>query len=159
MQNTPELAWVEIATKDSGMCVCARVFLAVQSCLTLCDPMNCSLTVASAQGDSPIKHPGVGCHALLQGIFPSQRSNPGPPALQVDSLLNEPTGLYTSSNKNHYHSVTMPDFFQNVLSDFLTETILALIEHLLEHTCAESPFPIYTLNCTSASKDSSLGWA
>ena len=29
--------------------------------------------------DSPGKHTGVGCHALLQGIFPTQGSNPGLP--------------------------------------------------------------------------------
>ncbi|KAM7233981.1 hypothetical protein CapIbe_016118, partial [Capra ibex] len=27
--------------------------------------------------DSPGKNTGVGCHALLQGIFPTQGSNPG----------------------------------------------------------------------------------
>ena len=27
--------------------------------------------------DSPGKNTGVGCHALLQGIFPAHRSNPG----------------------------------------------------------------------------------
>ena len=36
---------------------------------------------------------GVGCHALLQGIFPTQRLNPGlPHALHVDSLLSESWG-------------------------------------------------------------------
>ena len=29
--------------------------------------------------DSPGKNPGVGCHSLLQGIFPTQGSNPGIP--------------------------------------------------------------------------------
>ena len=29
--------------------------------------------------DSPGKNTGVGCHALLQGIFPTQGSNPGLP--------------------------------------------------------------------------------
>ena len=29
--------------------------------------------------DSPGKSTGVGCHFLLQGIFPTQRSNPGLP--------------------------------------------------------------------------------
>ena len=29
--------------------------------------------------DSPDKNPGVGCHALLQGVFPTQGLNPGPP--------------------------------------------------------------------------------
>ena len=30
-------------------------------------------------GDSPGKNTGVGCRALLQGIFPTQGLNPGPP--------------------------------------------------------------------------------
>ena len=32
---------------------------------------------SSVPGDSPGKNTGVGCHALLQGIFPTQGSNPG----------------------------------------------------------------------------------
>ena len=50
-----------------------------QSCLTLCNPMDCSLPGSSVHGDSPGKNTGVGCHALLQGIFPTQGSNPGLP--------------------------------------------------------------------------------
>ena len=38
------------------------------------------------------KNIGVGCHSLLQGIFPTQGSNPGLPGLQPDSLLTEPLG-------------------------------------------------------------------
>jgi len=30
-------------------------------------------------GDSPGKNTGVGCHALLQGVFPTQGLNPGLP--------------------------------------------------------------------------------
>jgi len=37
-----------------------------QSCLTLCDPTDCSLPGSSAHGDSPGKNTGVGCHFLLQ---------------------------------------------------------------------------------------------
>ena len=48
-----------------------------QSCVTLCDPMDCSPPGSSVHGDSPGKNTGVGCHALLQGIFPTQGSNPG----------------------------------------------------------------------------------
>ena len=51
--------------------------LVAQSCLTLDDPMDCSLPGSSVHGDSPRKSTGVGCHALLQGIFPTQGSNPG----------------------------------------------------------------------------------
>ena len=50
-----------------------------QSCPTLCNPMDCSPPGSSVHGDSPGKSTGVGCHALLQGIFPSQGSNPGLP--------------------------------------------------------------------------------
>ena len=41
--------------------------------------MNYSLPGSSVHGDSLGKNIGVGCHALLQGIFPTQRSNPGLP--------------------------------------------------------------------------------
>ena len=58
---------------------CAVFCLVTQSCLTLCDPMNCSPPGSSVHGDSPGKNTGVGCHALLQGIFPTQGSNPGLP--------------------------------------------------------------------------------
>ena len=47
-----------------------------QSCLTIYDPMDCSLPGSSVHGDSPGKSPGVGCHSLLQGIFSTQGSNP-----------------------------------------------------------------------------------
>ena len=39
--------------------------------------MDCSPPGSSVHGDSPGKSSGVGCHALLQGIFPTQGSNPG----------------------------------------------------------------------------------
>ena len=42
--------------------------------------------------DSPGQNTGVGCHSLLQGIFPIQGSNPMSPPLQADSLPTEPSG-------------------------------------------------------------------
>ena len=51
--------------------------LVTQSCPTLCDPMDCSPPGSSATGASPGKNTGVGCDALLQGIFLTQGSNPG----------------------------------------------------------------------------------
>ena len=64
--------------------------LVAQSCLSLCDPMDCSLPGSSVHGDSPGKNTGVNNHPLLQGIFPTQRSNPGLP--QADSSSSEPPG-------------------------------------------------------------------
>ena len=54
---------------------CAQSLCRVQ----LCGPMYCSLPGTSVHRDSPGKNTGVGCHALLQGIFPTQGSNPGLP--------------------------------------------------------------------------------
>ena len=59
--------------------LCAVLCLVAQSCLTLCDPMDCSPPHSSVHGDSPGKNTGVGYHTLLQGIFPTQGSNPGLP--------------------------------------------------------------------------------
>ena len=53
--------------------------LITQSCQTLCNPMDCSPPGSSVHGDSPSKNTGVGCHAQLQEIFPTQGSNPGLP--------------------------------------------------------------------------------
>ena len=53
--------------------------LITQSCLTLCNSMDCSPPGPSVHEDSPGKNTGMGFHALLQGIFPTQESNPGFP--------------------------------------------------------------------------------
>ena len=54
------------------MC-CAK---SLQSCLTVCNTMDCSLPGSFVHGDSPNKNTGVGCHAFFQGIFPTQGLNP-----------------------------------------------------------------------------------
>ena len=41
--------------------------------------LACSLPDSFVHESSPGKNPGVGCHALLPGIFPTQGSNPGLP--------------------------------------------------------------------------------
>ena len=61
-----------------------------QSCLTLCDPTDCSPPGSSVHGDSPGRNTGVGCHALLQGIFPTQASNPH--HLHCKGILLKPSG-------------------------------------------------------------------
>ena len=61
------------------VCLYKCVYLVTQSCPTLRNPLDCSLPSSSNHGDSPGKNTGMGCHALLQGIFPTQGSNPGLP--------------------------------------------------------------------------------
>ena len=53
-------------------CLCAQLLSCV--CL-LCDPTDCSLPSSSLHGIFQARS-GVGCHFLLQGIFPTWRSNP-----------------------------------------------------------------------------------
>ena len=48
--------------------------------------------------DCPGKNPGVGCHFLLQGIFPTQGSNPSP-ALAGGFFTAEPPGKPLDLNK------------------------------------------------------------
>ena len=62
------------------MCMlsCAQLFVTPMDCRRLC------------LWDFPGKNTGVGCHFLLQGIFPTQGLNPCPLCLlhgQADSLL------------------------------------------------------------------------
>ena len=52
------------AERQRILCMCP----VVQSCPILCDPVECS---PPNHGDSPGKNTGVGCHALLRGIFPT----------------------------------------------------------------------------------------
>ena len=51
---------------------CPWLLKVAQSCPTLWDPMDCPW-------NSPGQNTGVGSLSLLQGIFPTQRSNPGLP--------------------------------------------------------------------------------
>ena len=64
--------WCNVGIYDNGnaVCVCA------QSCLTLCDPMDSGSWPGSCvHGIFQARILGVGCHFLLQGIFPTQGSN------------------------------------------------------------------------------------
>ena len=87
--------------------MCAACLVA-QLSLTLCESMDFGLPGPSIPGDSPGKNTGVGCHALLQGIFPTQGLNmciervscigrhslpPGKPisGLYHSLLINSPT--------------------------------------------------------------------
>ena len=69
-----------------------KILHAMLCLVVFCNRMDCSLPGSSVHGDSPGKNTGEACHALLQGIFRTQGSNPGSPTLQMDSLLSEPLG-------------------------------------------------------------------
>ena len=53
--------------------------LVTQSCPALYNAMHCNPPGFSVHGNSPGNSTGVDCHVLLQGIFPTQGSNPDLP--------------------------------------------------------------------------------
>ena len=73
----------------------------LQSCPTVCDPMDYSPPGSSVHGDSPGKTTEVGCHALLQGNLPNPGIKPRSPALQKDSLPSEPPKDCLKGNQRH----------------------------------------------------------
>ena len=73
-------------------CVLSQWF---QSNLTLSDPMDCSSLGSTVHGIFQAKILELSCHFLLQGIFPTQGSNPRLLRLlcwQAGSLLLSPPG-------------------------------------------------------------------
>ena len=75
------LQWLPISLQAKAriatLCVCVHA-TSPQQCPTLCNPTDCSPPASSVHGDFPGKNTGVGSHALLQGIFLTQGSNPRP---------------------------------------------------------------------------------
>ena len=60
-----------------------------QLCLTLCNLLDCNPPGSSVHGILQAIILEWLLYPLLQGIFLTQRSNPGSPASQADSLLAE----------------------------------------------------------------------
>ena len=104
-------------------------------CVCVCVCVNCSVISDSLQPhgwyptrllctcDSPGKNTGVGCHSLLQGLFPTQESNLGVGALQADSLPSGPSGIIKSFGllqKSYSTSINM-----HVSSAFWLLTLMA----------------------------------
>ena len=65
---------LKIGNYSVAWCVCMHA-KSLQSYLTLHSSMDLKLTRLLCPWDSPGKKTGVGCHALLQGIFLTQGSN------------------------------------------------------------------------------------
>ena len=99
----------------------------------------------AVHGDSPGKNTRVGGYALLQGVFPTQGSNPHRLCLlhwQMDSLplshLGSPRNLFSSSSGGQKSKI-------KVLAEML---LLEALKENLFH--APSWWPLATLNCINA---------
>ena len=78
--------WTTVFSQELVVCVCVLGHSVMSDSS---QPPERSLWSSFVSGDSLGKNTGVGCHALLQGIFPTQGSNPGlPHCRQVLHCLN-----------------------------------------------------------------------
>ena len=64
--------------------LCGCVVRSLGRVCLFCDPVDCSHRLCPQ--DSPGKNTGLGHHCLLQGVFPTQGSNPSLLYWQADSL-------------------------------------------------------------------------
>ena len=92
------------------VCACTK---SLQSCLTPCDPCRLVSTRLLCPWDSLSKNIGVGGHALLQGIFPTQASNP-----QLLFLLHWQGGSLPLPPPVNHPSVQTPAQMSLPLNDF-----------------------------------------
>ena len=70
-----------------ALCCCCLLLLSLLSCVQLfCDPMDCSPPGSSVHRISQARITEMGCHFLLQRIFPTQGSNPHLMHWQTDSM-------------------------------------------------------------------------
>ena len=71
--------------------------LVIQSCPTLCEPMDYSLPGSSVCGDSPGKNTGVACHFPSPGDLPNPGIKPESPALAGSFFTAEPWPAQSNS--------------------------------------------------------------
>ena len=101
-----------------------RACLVTQSCLTFCNPMDCNPPGSSVHGESSGKNTGVGCHFLLQGIFPTQGLK-GHLLRCRGFFTPEPLGKLTQySSVNYLHTAVQQ--ISRIFQPFKTKTLYPL---------------------------------
>ena len=87
--------------------------LVVQSCLSLCDPMDCSSPGSAVHGDSPGKNTGEGSHSPSPGDLPNPGIKPRSPSGRFFTVwatreaLLQPNWLLVSSHPSGLTSVLL----------------------------------------------------
>ena len=103
-------------------------FLYLLSHVQLCDPINCSPPGSSVHGDSPGKNTGVACRFFLQGIFPTQGSNPG-----LLWLLHSRWFLYPWTT-GEYFAVIWKRFFPTLWWFWITKCVFIMTNDNEHHS-------------------------
>ena len=115
------------------------------SCPTFCNPMNSKPTRLLCPWDFPDENTGVGCHALLQGIFLTQGSNPcflcllcwqavslplGPPEKPCYSLYRDHNVSYKREEKNGSRAKKREKI---LMVNFIYQLHRAMLRYLVKH--------------------------
>ena len=132
-----DLERVQVREEVKVPCVSCSV---AQSCLTLCDPMDCSPPGSSVHGIFPARI--LVATSYSRGIFPAQESN-----LHLLCLLNQQAVLY------HHATWKAPELMPNtgVLLALLEPPFLCCLKNLKEHFfCLFTFLSVYLLKLVLA---------
>ena len=113
-----------------------------QLCLTLCDPMDCRSTRLLNPCDFPGKSTRVGCHFLLQGIFPTQGSNPGLPHCRQMLYPLSHQGSFVHYSQKYFHewgNITVNCVHYFVRVNFKTRNLLPWKNGFSHQHCRRGP--------------------
>ena len=114
---------------------CAVLCLVIQSCLTLCDPMDCSPTRLLCSCGLSRKDYWSGLPCPLPGDLPNPGIEPNSPTLQADSLSSEPPGKPKNTGASSL------SFLQGIfLTQELSWGLLRCRQILYQLSCQGSPF-------------------
>ena len=110
---------------------CWNICSVAQLCPTLCDSLDCQPLMLFSFWEFPGKNTEVGCHFLLQGIFPIQGLNPG--------LLHCRKILYcVSPQESHIKIKNLPKFLGLVKGKRKTKTQV-FMTHVLDLCTLQPP--------------------
>ena len=73
----------------------------------------------------------MGCHFLLQGIFPDPGIEPGSPTFQADTLTSEPPGSPNPKECLNYHTISLISHASKVMLKILQARLQQYVNHEL----------------------------
>ena len=104
-----------------------------QSCLTLWDPMDCSLPNFSVRGIFQAEKTGVGCHSLFQGIFPTWVSHTVGRFYTIWATREVPRSSKTTTNTITFMpTITILNVKINIVKDW--KFYLSTLDQLREYS-------------------------
>ena len=110
--------------------------LVAQSCLTIDDPICYSPPGSSVHGDSPGKNAGVGCHAPLQGVFPTQGSNPD--LLHCRWILYHLSYQGSPLSIMHIHKYVVNVIFNTIYESEKLEDLSSISKNMVDQESLDS---------------------